>query len=228
MELWGYIMAEKIFVSVGKNGTPEQEDFVHAIEDRLRAEGLIPCTVGRNTWTFGRPLEKVIELMSECTGAVIISLERTYFPDGIERRNHPVDEIKLQDVRLPTPFNQIEAAMAYVYGRPLLVIAEAGLREEGLLERGNDWYVQRIKPERSSLNTEEFNGVLASWKERVVSRELVIRGRLIPLTSKITAGQLLKLFLSMETALLYGIGVFVVVLLSGAFSLGAFSAKLLK
>jgi hypothetical protein len=35
-----------IFISVGRTFTPAQEDFVLAVEDRLRSEGLIPHTVG--------------------------------------------------------------------------------------------------------------------------------------------------------------------------------------
>ena len=39
----------------------------------------------------------------------------------------------LSSIRLPTVWNQIEAAMAHMHEIPLLVIAERGLREEGLL-----------------------------------------------------------------------------------------------
>ena len=67
-------MERKIFVSVGRASTPAQEEFVRSIEDRLRAEGLTPCTVGRNTWTAGAPLRKVVELMGQCVGVVIIAL----------------------------------------------------------------------------------------------------------------------------------------------------------
>jgi hypothetical protein len=155
----------KIFVSVGRT-TPAQEDFVLAIEGRLRAEGFIPCTVGRNMWTAGAPLKKVLELMAECRGAVVIALERKYFPNGTESRGHPKLESPLQEVRLPTPFNQVEAAMAYTHGHPILMVVEDGLREEGLLERGNDWFVQRVELTRAALSTAEFNGIFASWKAR--------------------------------------------------------------
>ena len=58
--------------------------------------------------------------------------------------------------------------MAYSGGLPLLVIVESGLRSEGLLERGHDWYVQWVKPDGSALNSNEFNGVLASWKSKML------------------------------------------------------------
>ena len=57
--------------------------------------------------------------------------------------------------------------MSYARGLPLMVIVEAGLKSEGLLEHGYDWYVQWVKPEIGSLHSNEFNGVLASWKEKM-------------------------------------------------------------
>jgi hypothetical protein len=51
-----------------------------------------------------------------------------------------------------------------------MVIVEEGLRSEGLLERGYDWYVQRVPLDTTFLNTNEFNGILASWKNKITSR----------------------------------------------------------
>lgn len=69
-----------VFVSVGGTANDRQEAFVRAVEDRLRSEGLIPYTVGRNTFSADAPLKAVTELLDKCSGAVIIVLERTYFP----------------------------------------------------------------------------------------------------------------------------------------------------
>jgi hypothetical protein len=51
----------------------------------------------------------------------------------------------------------------------LLVLVEEGLRGDGLLEKGFDWYVQTVKLDPSPLHTLVFNGVLASWKEKLGS-----------------------------------------------------------
>jgi hypothetical protein len=155
-----------VFMSVGGTASDKQERFVRAVEDRLRSEGLIPHTVGRNTFSSDAPLKTVTELMDKCTGTVVIALERMYFPAGVDKRGGD-KQAPLSEVKLPTPWNQIEAAMAYAHQHPLLVIVEEGLKSEGLLERGFDWYVQRVKPEESSLSTLEFNGVLANWKSKM-------------------------------------------------------------
>ena len=83
-------MEEKlVFVSVGGTATVEQESFVRSIEDRLRSESLIPKTVGRNTFSADAPLKAITELMEKCSGIVVIALERSYFPSGLERRGGP-------------------------------------------------------------------------------------------------------------------------------------------
>jgi hypothetical protein len=209
-------MERKIFVSVGRTSTREQEDFVCAIEERLRAEGFTPCTVGRNMWTAGAPLKKVMDLMSECVGAVIIALERTFYPDGIDRRGNP-EAAPLKDVRLPTSFNQIEAAIAYTFGHPMLVIVEHGLREEGLLERGNDWFVQRVKVGRESLLAPEFSGVMASWKDQILISK---PGKKLGNASaaEMTVAELLG---SLKPAQLWGALGALAVIVAVAFSLGA-------
>ena len=128
-----------VFVSVGGTATEQQEVFVRAVEDRLRSEGLIPHTVGRNTFSADAPLKTVIQLLDNCSGTVVIALERAYFPNGTDKRGGP-KETPLADIKLATPWNQIEAAMAYSRGHPLMVIVEQGIKSEGLLERGYDWY----------------------------------------------------------------------------------------
>jgi hypothetical protein len=91
-----------VFISVGSTSTKGQEDFVRAVEDRLRIEGFEPHTVGRSTFGAEAPLKTVTQLMDRCAGAVVIALERTYFAESIEKRGGgKTKERILADVRLP-------------------------------------------------------------------------------------------------------------------------------
>ena len=78
-----------VFMSVGGTISDKQESFVQAVEDRLRAEGLVPHTVGRNAFSIDSPLKTVTELMDKCVGCLVIALERSYFPSGMEKRGGP-------------------------------------------------------------------------------------------------------------------------------------------
>ena len=203
-----------IFVSVGGTANDEQEAFVRAVEERLRSEGLNPHTVGRNTFSSDAPLKTVTELLDKCSGTVVIALERLYFPSGAERRNGPKQSL-LAETSLPTPWNQIEAALSYSRGLPLLVIVADGIRSEGLLEPGYDWYVQRVEPTAMSLHSNEFNGVLASWKNKVAGRPKRQAQSVDP--AQMTVGQILA---AVKPAQLWSVLIALVALVAGAFGLG--------
>ena len=203
-----------VFVSVGGTATEKQEAFVRAVEDRLRSEGLVPHTVGRNTFSADAPLKTVTELLDRCSGTVVIALERSYFVAGIEKRGGP-KESALTEVKLPTPWNHIEAAMSYARGLPLMVIVEAGLKSEGLLERGYDWYVQWVAPEAVALTSNEFNGVLASWKRKMV--EAPKKAASSKTLADLTVAELLG---GLKPVQLWSVLVALAALVAGAFALG--------
>ena len=203
-----------VFVSVGGTANEIQEQFVQAVEERLRREGLEPHTVGRNTFSAGAPLKQVTELIDKCSGSVVIALERSHFQSGLEKRGGP-KETELNDVKLPTPWNQIEAALSYARGLPLLVIVETGLKSEGLLENGYDWYVQTLTIDAAELNSAEFNGVMSSWKEMMLQKPqkaLLAKG-----TEELTVAEI---FGSLKPAQLWSVIVALGAVIAGAFALG--------
>lgn len=210
----------KIFVSVGTGLNPQQEMFVDAVEARFRAAGLTPCTIGRNTFSTDAPLRAVTELMDRCAGAVVIALERYHFDDGVERRGS-AKEKPLGPVALPTPWNQIEAAMAYSRGLPLLVLVDEQLRCDGLLEKGNDWYVQELAIDPAALNSPAFNGLVENWREKVSGRQRALpspaltEAKLDPAT--MTIAQLIG---ALKPSQLWAVLVASVAALGGAFALG--------
>ncbi|MEV5748703.1 hypothetical protein AB0L00_12885 [Actinoallomurus sp. NPDC052308] len=184
-------MQTDIFLSVGRTYNSNQEDFVCAIEDLLRANGMTPRTVGRNDFTSRQPLELIAEMMDRCKGTVVIAFERIRADHAIEFRG-TTKEQSISDLALPTIWNQIEASMAYIKGHPLLVIVEDGLKTEGLLEGRYDWYVQRVDLDVDVLNGAEFKGIFSDWKRRV--SEFEARGsekqRIAP--EQLTLGQLVR------------------------------------
>lgn len=167
-------MKKKIFLSVGRTSTYEQEDFVREVEKYIENQGLIPQTLGRTYWSSLQPLRAVGELMRECCGTVVIALERIHIKSGIQRRGS-LNQQPLQSINLTTVWNQIEAAMAYTLGHPLLVIVEKSVKDEGLLEQGYDWYVNSIDLNVAALHQREFVGVFADWKRRVDEFEVYLK-----------------------------------------------------
>jgi hypothetical protein len=159
-------MSTDIFISAGRNSKPEHEKFISEIEQFLRNNGLNPRAVGRNEFTASQPLKYIKQVMNECSGTVVIAFERIHLEQGYEKRGSDAEK-PLSNVNISTVWNQIEASMAYVFGHPLLVIVETGVRSEGLLETGYDWYVQWVDMNASTLQEREFLGVFADWKKQV-------------------------------------------------------------
>lgn len=204
-----------VFVSVGSTASPSQEDFVRAVEERLRVEGLVPQTVGRNFFSADSPFTAVTKLMESCSGVVVIALERLYVESGTEKRGGP-SQAPIQGIKVATPWNQIEATMGYVHKLPLLVLVEEGVRADGLLEKGLDWYVQTVTLDASSLNTPTFNGVLASWKKKLPAQTPAVSVSTSS-PSEMTVAQLLG---ALKPAQLWSTLGALAVALAGAFALG--------
>jgi hypothetical protein len=155
-----------IFISIGKTSTNEQEEFALSIEQYLRDHGLIPRAVGRSEFPSSQPLKFIEQTMNMCSGTIIIAFERTYIKEGIEKRGSKNERL-IKNEPLPTVWNQIEAAMAYVLRHPILVIAEGDLHVEGLLENHYDWYVQKVDIDASTLHSRQFEGIFSDWLKRV-------------------------------------------------------------
>lgn len=155
-------MTTNIFLSIGRTATIEQARFVAAVEGLLKEYDLRPRTVGRTDFTTGKPLKKILNVMKNCSGTIVIAFERFHYEGGVELRGG-MEESTLTDVSLPTVWNQVEAGMAYALGHPLLAIAESHLRTEGLLEDGYDWFISHVELTPASLNSAEFIPTFERW-----------------------------------------------------------------
>lgn len=206
-------MSNNIFLSVGRTSTPEQEEFVSTIEKFLQTNGLIPRTVGRTYYKNQQPLKSIEECMGDCVGTIVIAFERIHINLGEEKRGSP-EAIALNDVRLPTVWNQIEAAMSYSRNLPLLVFVENGLKNEGLLERGYDWYVKSVRLNREILSDPEFLGIFNDWKSTLENKadspETEEKTNKID-ADKLTIGEIIS---SLKPSHMWTIGISIVTILS--------------
>lgn len=157
-------MAVDIFVSVGRMGTKKQKDFLARVEERLREAEFFPRYA---KFSANKPLEKIYEEMAACAGAVIIAHERTLADKLIEFPGGDAEKEKLQNnVKLPTVWNHVEAALAYTFKWPVLVIFDENCKREGLLDN-YDWNINPMEIDAGVIDTDRFKGIFADWKKRV-------------------------------------------------------------
>ena len=156
-------------MSVGSNGSISQRAATDQIFSVIQASGLSPRQMEKNEWTSEQPLRGIRKVIEECHGAVVVAFTRYEFPSGTEFKKDD-GRAELRNIRLPTVWNQIEAALAYGRDLPLLVICEKGLRDDGLLEGRYDWKVYWTDFTSAELASESFAGYVVSWKKLVDAR----------------------------------------------------------
>ncbi|MGV3598249.1 MAG: hypothetical protein ACO1PI_10305 [Bacteroidota bacterium] len=118
-----------VFVSHPTPFNKHQEGFLNLIHEELKKYDLNPTNLGKSNWSFKSPLQPIKELMGTCKAAVIIGMERHHSYIGYEKNSKEIIH-KFTS----TPWNHIEAGMAYQAGLPLLILKEHKIYPEGILD----------------------------------------------------------------------------------------------
>lgn len=162
-------MPRKVFVSMPTKLTPPQKRFVEAFDSRLRAEGLLPMTVGVNKFGNAAPLATALELMERCHGIVVLGLSQTHVWVG---RSKPGTQASrsMANVRLATPWNQLEAGMGVAMQLPLFIVRSAEVKPEGILDpQVGDRFVHVVNLSSTSIDDPSFAEPLGAWLREVRS-----------------------------------------------------------
>ena len=215
-------MARKnVFVSMGFPYTESHRGFLDALIELLRSCDVEPRVMNKTDYPTRNPLTDISQVMRECHGAIVVAFERTYFKSGLEKQ-----QIALKSVRYTTPWNQIEASLAFALGIPIIVLMESGLREEGLLEQKYDWYVDRVSISAAALSDKDVRNQIMAWCRHLqtanvpenrgkIDAEMTIKALMQMLTLK-SAGALAVLVF----------GIFVLGVLIGRSAVGTFLLNL--
>ena len=127
--------------------------------------GLRLRRLGSTDYSDEAPLRAIIEIMDECKGAIILGYPQIEIYHHIRRS---IDVSQDPTLMFPTPWNQIEASLAFGAKLPVLVIGHPGIGG-GVFDHGvtgqyvltedlaqMDWFMQQ-----------PFQQLLAKWKKRI-------------------------------------------------------------
>lgn len=126
---------------------------------------LKPRTLGSTDFPSKSPMQEVIELMEQCSGAIILGYPQIAVNDG-HLKGQPIAPSPLL---LPTEWNHIEAGLACARGLPLLLIHHHGV-SRGVFDRGalaGFLHAQDFADPGWPVR-EEVQGALVKWKMDVV------------------------------------------------------------
>ena len=185
-------MHASVFLSRPTPYLKVQQKFLDRLEADLKARGLTPQTVGETDFSISAPLSTIRSLMLDCDGLIAIAFRRHYIEKGTEKPKSDIKKdgeiikpINLSEQYFTSPWCQIEPAMAFQIGLPVLIFREKGVRAEGILEKGVfgtympevvlpeiDWSKRHAKREcKKKLNhyfsSDEYTQVLKSWESKV-------------------------------------------------------------
>lgn len=137
----------------------------NAFESYLLRVGCKTHRLGADQYTMDAPLTGVMRLMKTCQAAIILGVPQYEVTAALSKAG------KLQQQILavfPTPWNQIEATLAFNQCIPVLVIAHEGV-SGGIFDYGvTGEYVHTTKLNRKDWHKEKsFQGVFQEWKKRI-------------------------------------------------------------
>src|SRR5437867_13165257 len=103
-------MTYDAFLSKPTAQSSMQSKFTLELEKILETRDFRIRSVGTSDFPNESPLLAVLKIMKDCHGAVILGLKQIHVNKGVLKQGTKYER-KIQDLDLPTPWNQIEAAI---------------------------------------------------------------------------------------------------------------------
>jgi hypothetical protein len=159
-----------IFLSYPKPFNKKQVQFITDIKQYLDDRGFIGRTLGVTDYDMDEPLTAIRRLMLECNGIITIALKRVKIEIGSGKPDSDIGDISysINDKWFTSPYCQIEPAMAFQIGLPILIFREKGVIAEGLLEKGvSGIYLPEIDLDdtlNKYLASDECRQIIGKWE----------------------------------------------------------------
>ena len=146
-----------------------QQEFVDAIIMEIKKELLFPRTLPITEQYPETPLTNIRRMMLSSYGLVSLNLKQREVNVIMNNLGQPIP----QTVWEGSPFAQIEPAMAYQYGLPILLIRESDVEQNGIWAFGvgpfliMEW--DSTKPIADFLKRPDWRDILRNWVAHVRS-----------------------------------------------------------
>jgi len=163
-------MRISIFLSYPTPCFSRQKEFISRMGKSLKSQGFEPRTLGVTDYDMDAPLKAIRRLMLESNGLITVAFRRTFIKKGSLRYGTDIDKLEASPIDgkwMTSPWSQIEAAMAYQLGLPILIFRESGVLAEGILERGvvglymPEFDLENLRDDYFS--SAEWSGIIGKW-----------------------------------------------------------------
>lgn len=157
-----------IFVSRPTSLNPQQRTFAEYVCGVLEDLGLDTRTLGRTDYPTYNPLREVFSIAKHCSGALILGFIQCECTAGVSKPGTEQQKALRDPVVFPTPWNQLEAGIAYSLRLPILVFREHGING-GIFDPGvSDIFVHEMpRIPITEEKKEEVREVCLKWQAAV-------------------------------------------------------------
>ena len=174
-------MGIPIFLSYPKPYVLRQEVFIKKIIEYLKSRGLEEKTLGVSEYDMKAPLTAIRRLLLESNGLITVAFRRSLIEGGKCKPDSDNGNIgyDLSKRWLTSAYCQIEPAMAFQIGLPIIILREKGVVEDGILEKGvSGIYLPEFdlsEPIDAYFKTKEWLHLVSEW-EGYVRRVVETKG----------------------------------------------------
>lgn len=159
-----------VFVSRPTPHLEAQAQFVDVVKKELHARGFEPFTLGPgSSYDYDAPLIGIRRILTHCCGLISIAFRRMHVASATRHLGADISG-RAEEVStsfwLTSPYCQIEPAMAFQLGLPILILREQGVLAEGVLEKGvTGLYLPEFNLDASAsfVNSDECRRLLDQW-----------------------------------------------------------------
>ena len=161
------------FFSTGRPHNALQTQCINTLVAYLGNNGIKAETLGRSLWSVEKPLIPIRKKISLSHGAVIVAMERFCSRSGIYKRGSEDRKVTGRQY-FPSVWVQVEGAMAYQLGLPLLILKDKRLVSEGIVDSSiHEWIVIEFDHRKpSQLLETPRRDYIYSWINLVRSHRL--------------------------------------------------------
>jgi Pentapeptide repeats (9 copies)/Pentapeptide repeats (8 copies) len=125
----------RVFLSQSAVLTAEQQAIVDRVAHLIEEDAEV-VRLHREDYPASGSLAEIRRLMGSCSAVVILGLPQLHVAHGTLRAG-TTEQIAVRDASIATPWNQIEAGMAFALGMPMLVV-RSQLGDEGVFGIRNE------------------------------------------------------------------------------------------
>ncbi|MCW6060061.1 hypothetical protein LAV35_06495 [Clostridium sporogenes] len=158
-----------VFLSHPSRLNTVQQEFVDAIIRQIRKALLFPRTLPVSEQYPETPLTNIRRMILSSYGMVSLNLRQWKVNIIKNNLNQPIGETVWEG----SPFAQIQPAMAYQYGLPLLLTREVGVEQTGIWSFGIgpflilEWDSKATNPIETFFERNDWKSIFENWVGQV-------------------------------------------------------------